>query len=93
MLVTAEGTVTEVADDLQFPNGMAATADAATLVVAESYVGQLTAYDVAVDGTLSGRRVWAETPGDHPDGICLHDTGRCGTPTSATATAGGCGGR
>jgi sugar lactone lactonase YvrE len=32
VLVTAEGTVTEVADDLQFPNGMAVTADGATLV-------------------------------------------------------------
>ena len=75
VLVTPEGTVTEVADDLQFPNGMAVAADGATLVVAESYAEQLTAYDIAVDGTLSGRRVWAVTPGDHPDGICLDDTG------------------
>lgn len=74
-LVTPQGTVTEVADDLQFPNGMAVTADGAVLVVAESYAERLTAYDIAADGTLSGRRLWAATPGDHPDGICLDATG------------------
>jgi sugar lactone lactonase YvrE len=54
---------------------MAMTPDGSTLIVAESYAEQLTAYDVAGDGTLSGRRVWASTPGDHPDGICLDQDG------------------
>ncbi len=73
VLVTPDGTVTPVADGLAFPNGMAMTADGSTLIIAESYAEQLTAYDVAGDGTLSGRRVWASTPGDHPDGICLDE--------------------
>jgi len=38
------------------------------VTLAESYAEQLTAYDIADDGTLTGRRVWAATPGDHPDG-------------------------
>ena len=75
VLVTPDGQVTVVADDLAFPNGMAVTPDGTTLVVAESYAEQLSAYAIAVDGTLSGRRVWAPTPGDHPDGICLDATG------------------
>ena len=75
VLVTADGTVTPVADGLAFPNGMAITADGSTLIVAESYAGQLTAYDIANDGALSGRRVWATTAGDHPDGICLDAIG------------------
>ncbi|WP_157002532.1 SMP-30/gluconolactonase/LRE family protein [Agromyces laixinhei] len=75
VLATPDGGVTRVADDLQFPNGMAITADGTTLVVAESYAEQLTAYDIADDGTLAGRRVWAATPGDHPDGICIDATG------------------
>jgi sugar lactone lactonase YvrE len=75
VLVTANGTVTPVADGLAFPNGMAITADGSMLIVAESYAEQLTAYDIAEDGTLGGRRVWAATPGDHPDGICLDATG------------------
>ncbi|MGW5640756.1 SMP-30/gluconolactonase/LRE family protein [Streptomyces sp. NPDC003832] len=75
VLVTPDGGVRPVAHDLAFPNGMAVTADGATLIVAESYANRLTAYDIAGDGTLGGRRVWAETPGDHPDGICLDAEG------------------
>lgn len=75
VLVAEDGKVTPVADGLAFPNGMAITADGATLIVAESYAEHLTAYDIAGDGTLSDRRVWATTPGDHPDGICLDTTG------------------
>jgi sugar lactone lactonase YvrE len=64
-----------VADGLAFPNGMAITPDNATLIIGESYANQLTAFDIAADGTLSGRRTWAEVPGDHPDGICLDADG------------------
>jgi sugar lactone lactonase YvrE len=76
VLVTPDGTVTPVADGLAFPNGMAITADGSMLIVAVSYAEQLTAYDIDDDdGTLSHRRVWASTPGDHPDGICLDAAG------------------
>ncbi|MGA6206974.1 SMP-30/gluconolactonase/LRE family protein [Nocardia testacea] len=75
VLVTPDGTVRRVADDLAFPNGMAITADGATLIVAESYAERLTAYDITTSGDLAGRRVWAATPGDHPDGICLDAEG------------------
>lgn len=75
VLVTPGGKVTQVAEGLAFPNGMVVTADNSTLIVAESYAEQLTAYEIAGDGTLSGRRVWAATPGEHPDGICLDTTG------------------
>jgi sugar lactone lactonase YvrE len=74
-LVTPDGAVRQVADGLAFPNGMVVTADNRTLIVAESWAEQLTAYDIAHDGTLTGRRVWAATPGDHPDGICLDADG------------------
>lgn len=74
-LVTPDGLVQQVADGLAFPNGMAVTPDNRTLIVAESYAEGLTGYHIADDGTLSGRRVWAATPGDHPDGICLDADG------------------
>ncbi|MFI6172208.1 SMP-30/gluconolactonase/LRE family protein [Nocardia sp. NPDC051052] len=74
-LVTPDGSVRQVADGLAFPNGMAITADGATLIVAESYANQLTAYDIESDGGLANRRVWAQTPGDHPDGICVDTEG------------------
>ena len=76
VLVPADGGAPRVvADDLAFPNGMAVTPDNAMLVVAESYRNQLTAYDIAADGGLSGRRVWAHLGGDNPDGICLDADG------------------
>jgi sugar lactone lactonase YvrE len=74
-LVPAGGVARVVAEDLAFPNGMAITADGDTLIVAESYGSRLTAFDIGPDGTLDHRRTWAETPGDHPDGICVHAAG------------------
>jgi sugar lactone lactonase YvrE len=68
-LVTPDGSVRQIADEIAFPNGMVVTPDNATLVVAESFAGRLTAFDIEADGTLSNRRVWADGVG--PDGICL----------------------
>jgi sugar lactone lactonase YvrE len=73
--VTPAGIAGEVADDLAFPNGMAISPDGTTLIVAESYANQLTAYDIGADGGLRNRRVWARTEGDHPDGICMDAEG------------------
>ena len=70
-LVTADGSVRQVADGVSFPNGMAVTPDNETLIVAESYASRLTAFDIAADGTLSNRRVWADLDDGAPDGICL----------------------
>jgi sugar lactone lactonase YvrE len=75
VLVTPEGNVRQVADGLAFPNGMAISADGATLIVAESYANRLTAYRIGAGGGLGDRRVWAQTPGDHPDGICVDADG------------------
>jgi sugar lactone lactonase YvrE len=74
VLVTGDGTVRRVAGDLAFPNGMAVTADNATLLVAESYGPRLTAFDIGDGGELSGRRVFAELE-DAPDGICVDAEG------------------
>jgi sugar lactone lactonase YvrE len=74
-LVRASGEVVQVAEDVHFPNGVAVTADNGTLVLAESYGNRLTAWTVAADGTLSGRRAWAELGDGVPDGICLDATG------------------
>jgi sugar lactone lactonase YvrE len=68
-LVTPDGSVRRVADGIAFPNGMAVTPDNSTLIVAESFAGRLTAFDIAADGSLANRRVWADGVG--PDGICV----------------------
>jgi sugar lactone lactonase YvrE len=74
-LVSPDGKARQVAEGLAFPNGMAVTPDNSTLIVAESWGGVLTAYDIAPDGDLSNRRVWAELDGAAPDGICIDAEG------------------
>jgi sugar lactone lactonase YvrE len=67
--VEPDGTAAVAAEDLDFPNGMVITPDERTLIVAESNGHRLSAFDLAEDGSLSGRRVFAEL-GTDPDGIC-----------------------
>jgi sugar lactone lactonase YvrE len=77
LMVPPGGAARVVAEDLHFPNGMALTPDGRTLIVAESYGKRLSAFDVRADGTLQGRRPWAEfeEKGVAPDGICLDADG------------------
>ena len=58
---------------------MVVTPDNSTLIVAESYEGRLTAFDIDEDGGLSGRRVWADL-GEGGDGICMDDEGAVWSP-------------
>jgi sugar lactone lactonase YvrE len=75
VLVTPDGSARVVATDVAFPNGMAVTPDNATLIVADSYGKHLLAFDIADDGTLSNRRIWADLGDGVPDGICLDADG------------------
>jgi sugar lactone lactonase YvrE len=74
-LVTPNGSARQVADGIAFPNGMAVTPDNATLIIAESHGNKLTAFDIAGDGSLTNRRVWADLGRGVPDGICLDADG------------------
>jgi sugar lactone lactonase YvrE len=73
-VVRPDGSARQVADGLMFPNGMAVTPDGGTLIVAESHADRLTAFDIAADGGLTGRRVWADVA-FAPDGLCLDADG------------------
>jgi sugar lactone lactonase YvrE len=70
-LVTPDYSVRQVADGIAFPNGMAVTPDNGTLIIAESHGKRLTAFDIASDGSLSNRHVWADLGDGVPDGICI----------------------
>jgi sugar lactone lactonase YvrE len=74
-LLTPDGSVRQVADGVAFPNGMVVTPDNSTLIVAESYGNKLTAFEIAEDGDLSNRRVWADLGEGVPDGLCLDAEG------------------
>jgi sugar lactone lactonase YvrE len=86
-LVTPDGSVRQVADDIHFPNGMVVTPDNSTLVVTESFRARLTAFDIAEDGSLSNRRVFAEL-GQGGDGMCLDADGAIWTPAFKDGTPG-----
>jgi sugar lactone lactonase YvrE len=87
--VDRDGCARVAAEGLGFPNGMALTPDGSTLIVAETLMNRLSAFDVA-SGELGKRRTWAAF-GDPPkadevarclsqanvapDGICLDAEG------------------
>jgi sugar lactone lactonase YvrE len=73
--VEPDGRARVVADDMAFPNGTVITPDGKTLIVGESFGARLTAFEIAADGSLSGRRLWAKLEGAVPDGICLDAEG------------------
>jgi sugar lactone lactonase YvrE len=84
MLVTPDGAARIVADEMVFPNGSVITPDGGTLIVAETFASRLTAFSVDSDGSLTGRRVWAQFDDlgfdmseerISPDGICLDAEG------------------
>ncbi len=87
--VDPDGSVIEVATDMWFPNGSVIT-DAGVLLVGETFGNRVTAFDIATDGELVNRRVWAqfgELPSTSdvaeamanlavaPDGCCLDAQG------------------
>jgi sugar lactone lactonase YvrE len=69
------GQTTVAAENMLFPNGTVITPDGKTLIIAETFAYQLTAFDIGADGALSNRRVYAPLDGLHPDGICLDAEG------------------
>lgn len=74
VLITPDSEVRQVAENIAFANGMAVSPDNKTLIIAESHANRLTAFDIAADGSLANRRVWADLDG-YPDGICLDAEG------------------
>ena len=82
-LITPDGRLRQVADEIQFPNGMVITPDDRTLIISESFAGRLTAFDIDPDGGLSGRRVFAE--GLAPGGITMDAEGAVWAQTGGSS--------
>jgi sugar lactone lactonase YvrE len=78
------GAVVQVVDDMAFPNGSVITPDGKTLIVGETMRNRLVAFDVAEDGTLANRRVWAQLEFVTTDGICLDADGQVWVATAIT---------
>jgi len=92
--VDPDGTALVATPDLSFANGTVIFPGGLLLVVGESFAGRLSAFDIAPDGTLSGRRVWAKLEGVAPDGCCLDAEGciwvaNAGAPECVRVAEGG----
>jgi sugar lactone lactonase YvrE len=57
--VDADGAVSVAATDVVTPNGVVVSQDGRLLLLAESFAGRVSAWDVLPDGSLVNRRVWA----------------------------------
>ncbi len=57
--VDPDGSITEVATDIWFPNGCVLTDDG-VLIVNETFGNRISAFDLTEDGRLVNRRVWAQ---------------------------------
>jgi len=80
VLVEPDGYSRVAADNEEFslmetPNGLVMTPDQKTLIFASTGHYRLAAMSIEADGSLSRPRVFAETPGAAPDGICLDAEG------------------
>ncbi|MEV7043887.1 SMP-30/gluconolactonase/LRE family protein [Amycolatopsis sp. NPDC051061] len=80
--------VTAAAEDLLFPNGLVTVDGGATLVVAETFAGRLTAFTIDPAGKLTDRRTWFDLRAELgetflPDGACA---GADGSVWVATTT-------
>jgi sugar lactone lactonase YvrE len=73
--VDPDDSVTVVADNLDFPNGMVITPDHQTLIVAESIGRRLTAFGIDDSGGLTERHTFADNLDGPPDGIALDADG------------------
>jgi len=73
--IDLDGTITEVAKGVEFPNGSVVIHGGRTLIVAETWACRLTAFDLGIDGELTNRRVFADMGHRQPDGICADAEG------------------
>ena len=76
VVLDSAGAVIQVIPDMAFPNGSVITPDGATLIVGETMANRLSAFDIASDGTLTNRRVWAQLESVATDGMCLDADGQ-----------------
>lgn len=73
--VDPDGQVSRVAEAVEFPNGSAIINQGKTLIVAETWVGRITAFDLSADGILTNRRLFADLAPRQPDGLCADAEG------------------
>ncbi len=74
-VVGVDGKAHKGPDGLDFPNGTVINPEGDRLIIAESYGSRLLSFDIEEDGSLTGRRLFADLGSRVPDGICLDADG------------------
>ena len=74
-VVGPDGEARKGPDGLDFPNGTVINPEGDRLIIAESYGSRLLSFDIAEDGSLTGRQLFADLGSRVPDGICLDADG------------------
>ncbi len=74
---TLDGQAKRLHTGMSYPNGIALSPDAKTLIVAETYTAKLLAFSITGPGEISGPRDFATLrDAARPDGICVDEEGR-----------------
>lgn len=79
--LAADGTMTSLADDLHYANGIARSADGSLLYVNESEAGRVISFKIGDDGSLGDRRLFVrladlgQPANAYPDGLKLGPDG------------------
>ncbi|MFV0385029.1 SMP-30/gluconolactonase/LRE family protein [Paracoccus sp. (in: a-proteobacteria)] len=68
--VDPDGSVRVAAENVEFPNGSVVVNEGRTLIVAETWVGRIRAFDLSPDGQLGDSRIFADLGERNPDGLC-----------------------
>ena len=76
VVFNTKGEILQIIPGMAFPNGSVITPDGKTLILGETLAFKLTAFDIAANGTLSNRRVWAQLDFVATDGMCLDVDGQ-----------------
>ncbi len=74
--IDAQGKTTELYGDVGLSNGIGVSPDGRRLYHSDSAARAILAHDVAPDGALSGRRVFARLSRGAPDGLAVDRDGR-----------------
>ena len=75
LIARPDGSVAVASDEMFFPNGMAITPDGRQLIVADTRDRCLGSLEIAIDGSLGPRRIFASFPDELPEGMCLDASG------------------
>jgi gluconolactonase len=73
--IASEGDAEMLYGDVGLTNGIGFSPDGRRLYHSDSTRNQVLVHDVAADGSVANRRVFAELPKGHPDGLAIDEAG------------------